>query len=91
MDTGRGNLTQKLEEKQGGQKYDEVELLRVPNQGCSRVQLLMRSKKPLSSGVWLKSSYDQSNTEGRVNRLFFLTSSAVVPRNVWGYLPNRRD
>lgn len=71
MDTGRGNLTQKLEEKQGGQKYDEVELLRVPNQGCSWVQLLMRSKKPLSSGVWLKSSYDQSNTEGRVNRLFF--------------------
>lgn len=42
MDTGRENLTQKLEEKQGGQKqmtgtweHDEVELLRIHNQACS--------------------------------------------------------
>lgn len=68
MDTGRGSLTQMLEEEQGRQKHNEVELLRVPNQGCSWVQL-MRSMKSLSSGVWLKSSSDRS--EGRVNSLFF--------------------
>lgn len=56
MDTG--SLKQKLEEKQGGQKHNEVELLRAPNQGCSSVQLLMRSKKPPSLEVQLKSSYD---------------------------------
>lgn len=82
MDAGRGSLTQKQEEKQGRQKHNEVELLRAPNQGCSSMQLLMRSKKSPSSGIWLKSSYDHGDSEGRVNRVFFLTSSAEVPRNV---------
>lgn len=74
MNTGRGSLTQKWEGKQGRQKHDEVELLRVPNQGCSSVQLPMRSKKSLSSGVYVKSSYDIRDNEGKVNRLFFFNS-----------------